>query len=185
MTRTMPRALAVAVALATTVLPFAARADRIEPVRSGTILGWAYTWPATFSGEARDCRWSEERAGGNPECLTWLMGGCSPALAGRNPASTASIVDVGDLADGSTPWVFQWRTRGPANPNEGVTSGGVVVQMWSKDCTEIVGSKWRSRMTGYCCPGRNHMDTTLQIPRDAKWMTVATNDTTNLEWRLT
>lgn len=62
---------------------------------SGTITGWGHTWPAMFSGEARDCLWSEGFPGANPECEAWVVSGCDLHLAGRNPAVTASIVDDG------------------------------------------------------------------------------------------
>ena len=79
---------------------------------------------------------------------------------------TASIVDVADLADGT-----------------GI-GGGVVVQLWRNDCTEILSSKWRSvDWTSLSYP-TNRRSTSFALPRAAKWMTVTTNDTALLPWTL-
>src|SRR5688572_5924417 len=94
-TRTLIAAAVAVLAMTTTAAP--SSAARQEPLRSGTITGWGATWVAMFNGEARDCQWSEWRTGGDPECLAWLKSGCNPALAGREPAVTASIEDVGEL----------------------------------------------------------------------------------------
>lgn len=58
------------VAALAVALPSSVRAE--EPLRSGTITGWGYTWPAMFSGEARNCQWDEWTftlglRGANPE----------------------------------------------------------------------------------------------------------------------
>lgn len=172
------RLLLVSAILATAALPSAVRAD--DPVRSGTITGWGYTFFAMFNGEARDCQWSEWDLGGvrgvNPECRVWLDSGCDPAWAGRDPAVTASIQDISELADGRTARTFQWGSS---------TSGwgGVVVQLWTADCTEIEDAKWRSRV-GTCC-WTDLSETTFAIPRQARWMTVTTNDNHMVEWTLT
>ena len=174
--RTLLAATVAVAAMTMTAAP--SLAARQEPVRSGTILGWGATWPAMFNGEARDCQWSEWDAGGNPECLAWLESGCNPALAGREPAVTASIVDVADLADGTTRRAFQWRAT--SYPGWGVARG-VVVQLWRSDCTEIRSSKWRSlNWTEWT----NRTSTSFRIPRAATWMTVTTNDTALLKWSL-
>lgn len=182
MTRAIRIGLAVAVAVAAIIaVGPRASAARQEPTRSGTITGWGATWVAMFNGEARDCQWSEWVAGANPECAAWLQSGSNPALAGRNPAVTASIENVAEFADGTTPRHFDWRAIG--YPGFGI-GGGVVVQLWRKDCTEIRSSKWRS--AEWYGPGRwsNRSSTTFPIPSDAKWMTVTTNDTANLRWNL-
>jgi hypothetical protein len=182
----MRRILSVAAIAALLVaVPSAGRAA--EPLRSGTITGWGYTWPAMFSGEARNCQWDEWTfelglRGVNPECRVWLESGCDPDLAGREPAVTASIVDVGDLADGHTTRTFEWGA-----PPE-TDYGGVVVQLWRADCTEIEGSEWRSvnRPGATCCTAwTHHMKRAFVIPRDATWMTVTTNDTAYVRWVLT
>jgi hypothetical protein len=175
-------AAVLAVALMTLAAP--SSAARAQPVRSGTITGWGLTWPAMFSGEARDCQWTEWEAGGNPECLAWLKSGCNPALAGREPAVTASIVDVTKIADGTTQRAFSWRaTSAPAD----VLSGGVVLQMWTKDCKEIKSTAWRSveRFPDNPRGWTNRPTTTFRIPSTAKWMTITTNDSANLTWTLT
>lgn len=176
--RLVALALTVSAAVA---LPPSVRAD--EPLRSGTITGWGYTWPAMFSGEARNCQWNEwylaDGVGGaNPECRAWLESGCDPALAGREPAVTASIQDVSDLADGATARLFNWSA-----PPE-TDYGGVVLQLWRTDCTEIAGSEWRSLRRRW--PSwANEFSARFVIPSDAAWMTVTTNDTAAVRWTLT
>ena len=170
-------ALCVMTVLAATLMS-PARAQ--EPLRSGTITGWGFTFFAMFNGEARDCQWSEWEIegtrGANPECRVWLDSGCDPALAGRDPAVSASIQDVSALADGATTRTFEWGSD---------TSGwgGVVVQLWAADCTEIEQAKWRSRESPCCWS--NARGTTFAIPPDARWMTVTTNDNHKVEWTLT
>ena len=95
---------------------------------------------------------------------------------------TASIENVAKLADGTTKRFFQWRAT--SYPGWGI-GGGVVIQMWRKDCTEISASKWRS--ASWVGPGDwfNRPSTNLVIPLGAAWMTVTTNDTANLRWTLT
>ena len=154
-----------------------------EPVRSGTITGWGYTWPAMFSGEARNCQWDEWDLegvrGANPECRVWLDSGCDPDLAGREPAVTASIVEISDLADGTTTRTFEWGTDQLV---EGDDHGGVVVQMWTADCREVLEGHWRSVNRSWY--GKHFPGTTFRIPRDVTWMTVTTNDTVKVHWTL-
>ena len=134
-----------------------------------------------FSGEARDCLWSEWGAGAgpNPECEAWVLSGCDPDLAGREPAVTASIVDVADLADDNATRVFEWRAR------DGYDYGGVVVQLWTAQCTEIPGSKWRSRNPAFYSNIVQQHERNFLLPPETGWMTVTTNDPVNLEWTLT
>lgn len=174
-------AIVAVAALTTAASPSSAAAPK--PVRSGTITGWGATWPAMFSGDAWACQSNGWSVGANPECAVWLKSGCNPVLAGRNPAVTASIVDIKSLADGTTPRTFDWRAV--RYPGFGA-GGGVVVQLWRNDCTEIVSSRWRSL-------DRPHYDnsswtsrpsTTFSIPPSTKWMTVTTNDTADLTWTL-
>lgn len=180
MTRTVRICLAAILAVAAITATAAPSPAAPKPARSGTITGWGITWPAsgwgvsTFDGRALDCQ------SGNPECLAWLTSGCSAALAGRDPAVTASIVDVAKLADGRTARTFAWRAGDPVGP----AAGGVVVQLWRKDCTEIRASKWRSALWGRSSLSANRHHATFVIPRDAAWMTVTTNDTANLRWTL-
>lgn len=158
--------------------PSSVRAE--EPLRAGTITGWGLTWPAMFSGEVRNCQWDEVASPWgslNAECRVWLDSGCDAALAGRDPAVTASIEDVSDLADGATPRNFEW--------DAAVDDGGVVVQLWTGECTEIEGTEWRSLdRQGRCCSWIQHKSTTFVMPPDATWMTVTTNDTVMVEWTL-
>lgn len=113
------------------------------------------------------------------------MSGCNPALAGRDPASTASIVNVGALAGGK-PRVFEWGVEPPGRELGDTSYGGVVVQMWTKGCAEITYSKWRSLVRYEPFKGPRHdRRRTFEIPPSAMWMTVTTNDTLNVTWRLT
>lgn len=110
----------------------------------------------------------------------WLESGCDPALAGREPAVTASIQSVSNLADGATSRAFDWSA-----PPE-TDYGGVVVQLWNADCTEVPGSEWRSMDRRGTWPTRvNDFSTRFVIPEGANWMTVTTNDTAEVKWTLT
>ena len=182
MTRATRIALGAAVAVAAIAMTVSPPSSaRQEPVRSGTIAGWGATWVAMSNGAAKDCEWSDWNGPGNPECLAWLRSGCDPALAGRNPAVTASIENVADLADGTTPRKFDWRAFSYPGWS---TGGGVMIQLWRKDCTEIRSSKWLSVEWNEANEWTNRPTTTFRIPREAEWMTVTTNDTANLEWEL-
>lgn len=173
--------LAAAVAVASITMTAQPSIASQRPVRSGTIAGWGPTWVAMSNGEAWDCGASQMDRPGNPECLAWLHSGCNPALAGRNPAVTASIENVGKLAGGTKPRHFNWSAI--SYPGWGI-GGGVVVQFWRKDCTGIRASTWRS--VEWYGPGRwdTRHSTTFRIPADAAWMTVTTNDTADLRWTL-
>lgn len=145
------------------------------PLRSGTILsgtgldfGGGEPWenPAT---ERSGCQYAMD-------CLAWLHSGCNPALAGHDPALTASIVDVGDLADGRTrrslhvsiPPFPRW----PLWP-------GAVLQLWRQDCTEIHDPSIGADST---CEWN---DCQFLIPTRARWMTVSGLATTEqLSWTL-
>lgn len=144
------------------------------PLRSGTLIGGLF-----YAGEARDCR-------DVPDCLAWVESGCDPHLTGRDPAWTASIENVADLADGRTRRAFEFRVVAGS-----IGWGGVVVQFWRRDCSDIDRSatrsrNWKNEPGGETGPttlsGRTF--TRLRIPSDAKWMTVATHDTFNIEWTL-
>lgn len=113
------------------------------------------------------------------DCLAWLESGCDPALAGREPAVMATIVDVRDLADGRTP-------RSIRLSGTGLHWGEVLVQFWRStpeamypwlECEEIVESSY---LTGY-----PRHDQSRAIPLGAKWMTITTNvDNTTVTWTL-
>src|SRR5687768_7091952 len=132
-TRALSTGLAALVAVAAITMARPSSAAPQEPIRSGTIAGWGATWVAMSNGAAKDCQWSDWNGPGNPECLAWLRSGCDPALAGRNPAVTASIENVAEFADGTTKREFDWRAF--RYPGWGI-GGGVVVQLWREDCTE-------------------------------------------------
>ena len=161
---------------------FSARAGR-APLRSGTIVGGAgletaggdpWEQPAT---ERSGCEYAAE-------CFTWLQSGCDPALAGQEPALTASIVPVDDLAD-ATPRELEMRTE--RIPPWGVYPG-VVVQFWRDDCTEIPSAKRHTLGQDSTCDGytgRGFVRCTFPIPAGAKWMTLSGYVTTlHLSWTL-
>src|SRR5688500_13131207 len=86
------------VALVTVGLPGLARSASLAPsppLRSGRIVGGPDTTGSAPCGLA-------------PDCVAWLQSGCNPALAGRDPALHTSIVDVSDLADGTTRRVLEY-----------------------------------------------------------------------------
>ena len=178
MTRTLRLALVVAVAVATApLLPSAARADRAEPLRSGTIVGGAGL--RTGGGDP----WENpaiQRSGCEyaAECRAWHQSGCNPALAEHELVLTTSIVDVGDLADGP-PRTLQMVA--PRIPPWGLWPG-VVVQLWRQDCTEIVDEKRHTIGPDATCP---RYACRLEIPTEAKWMTLSGYATTvQLSWTL-
>ena len=142
-----------------------------KPLRSGTIVGG--TGVIVAGDQPAGERWGCEYTA---DCQAWLQSGCQPALAGREPALTASIVDVGALADGRTRRSFAWHAPSWVHP-------GAVIEFWRKDCTEIANVERHTHnpylnRCGTCEP--------LRIPRGAKWMTVSGNWTTvQLSWTLT
>lgn len=151
----MRRIISMAVLIALIVVPAHGAAAGGQPVRSGNIVTGYQS--DHLLGEPGTC-WTA------PDCVAWLKAGCAPALAGRQPAVMASIVDVADLADGVTSWWF--------DNDYGYTEypGWVGIQLWRRDCTEIK----RSRGSG---------NQFLTIPARAKWMTVtAAPSLPRLDW---
>jgi hypothetical protein len=147
-----------------------ANLPRAQPVRSGTIL----------SGDA----WFVESKVGAcqmaPDCRAWLETDCNAALAERDPAVMASIVRVDDLADGRTPRGFDFKLAKPA----GLRWGGIVLQFWREDCTQIRGSLWRSWQEGRY--GNSQRGPSPVVPVSAEWMTVSSApDNPHIEWTLT
>ena len=123
------------------------------------------------------------------ECLAWKQSGCNPALAGHNPVLTASIVDVGDLADGST--ARSLLMVAPSIPPWGLYPGADI-QFWQRDCTEIHDARRHSIGEGSSAtcdwPSGVHRGgrCTFEIPTGAKWMTLSGYATTvQLAWTLT
>lgn len=175
MTRT--RVLLVGVLIAALMAGLAPTVQaQAEPLRSGSIVVGA-------GSSQRAIGWPGEAVDGEcqmvPDCLAWLESGCDPALAGREPAVTASIVDVSDLADGHTP-------RRITLSGVGLHWGEVLVQFWRStpgnrypwfDCQEIEGSSF---LTGYA-----RHNGPRAIPLGASWMTITTNvDNTTISWAL-
>ena len=144
------------------------------PVRSGSIVtgaGWV------LDGQLGGCQMS-------PECGAWLATDC---LEGRvtewEPGLTASIVDVDELADGpSIERVFRFGNGWSSAP----VWGGVQLQFWTSDCTEIPEARWRSTDCDGNASERNCSSLRFRIPVSAKWMTVTGyQDSVNLTWTVT
>lgn len=145
-----------------------AEAKKRRTVLSGSIVTGAW-WDAYLHG-LTGCQTA-------PECHAWVSAGCQPAvtgraLTGRDPALTASIEDVGHLADGAASWRFEWENGYSEH------AGWVVVQLWRENCTEIRSSKWCS-VSG-CDPyvtspeweSNDSRSTRLRLPSSARFMTV-------------
>lgn len=153
-----------------------------KPVRSGTIVGGiglelagGQPWEQP-AAERSGCEYA-------PDCLAWLQSGCNPALAGQNPALTASIVDVGDLAGRRTQRSL--RMAAPSIPPSGLWPGAVI-QLWRQDCTEIPGTKQHSIGSDSKCEWQEAVQCSVRIPTGARWMTVSGYATTaQLTWTLT
>jgi hypothetical protein len=143
-----------------------------EPVRSGSILtgtGWL------LDGVVGGCQMA-------PECAAWLNTHCEQALAGQDPALSASIVDVGELADGPrTERVFRF-----GGGDSGLAWGGVQLQFWSSDCVELPRTRWRSTDCHGDGAGVDCSELRFRMPADAQWMTVTGyQDNVHLAWTLT
>jgi hypothetical protein len=153
-----PRAVLVSVLVVASVwsAPDARSAER--PLRSGRIVSGVLTTSPSW-----DC-WMV------PDCAAWLASGCDPALAGRDPAWLASIVDVRDLADSETTRTFWYGTAEPA----GFDPGGMTVEFWTDGCHEIWGRRFWDR----------NRDFPVKVPVNAAWMTVTANDKINAAWTL-
>ena len=161
-----------------------ARGDE-APLRSGTILGGAGLEVSDLEAGAEN---PLDRSGCEyaADCAAWLRSGCDPALAGVDPALTASIVDVAELADGSTRRSLEMRA--PSIPPWGLYPGAAI-QFWRRDCTEIpdtdlhtIGEEAMS-CHGHVGSGSGWCE--LRIPAGATWMTLSGYVTTaNLSWTL-
>lgn len=141
-----------------------------KPVRSGTIVsgdGWL------LDNQLGGCQMA-------PDCVSWLESGCDPSLTGRDPAVMASIVDVANLAH-DHPMIFRF---GPHDAG-GLVLGGAVVQLWDRDCNEILSSRWRSTDCDGDASGRDCTEGRFLIPASATWMTVTGyQDNVNMVWTL-
>lgn len=167
----------VAIGAAATVLLVLALPTRAaEPLRSGRIVtGVAPSgqWDVDYDDHLDGCMAA-------PECVAWRTSGCSPSLAGRDPAVDVSIVDVADLADGET------QRRFDLDPNHaGLAWGWVVVEFASADCMPITH---RSRIPKVCGDAECPPDVdryTVVIPQGARWMAISSrHDNINVAWTL-
>ena len=181
----MRRTISTIILLALSMAPVQiAAADNRSPLRSGMIEGG--TGVITGGGEP----WENpaiQRSGCEYalDCRTWLHSGCNPALAGHDPVATASIVDVGDLADGRTRRTFQ--TVAPKIPPWGLYPGAAI-QLWRQNCTEIRKAKWHTLGSELRCDWNPYPSIRckgFRIPTGAKWMTVSGYATTvHMSWSL-
>jgi hypothetical protein len=152
-----------------------------KPLRSGTIVGgsgvriWTGQPSADGAIERTGCEYAVD-------CRSWLLSGCQPALAGRDPVLTASIVDVRSLANGRTRRFLEMTA--PRVPPWGLWPGADI-QFWRQDCTEI-GNGQRMIGTGLTCAGRTAgRCVEFRIPKGARWMTLSAHATTaRLSWTL-
>jgi hypothetical protein len=158
--------LVVALLLAATSSSPVGAAPRL---RSGTIVSGTGESPANF--------WVKGMEGcvGAPTCSTWLQSQCSPALAGKNPALHASIVDVADLAGGSRERVF-WVQQGV-----GINWGRYIIQFWTG--TKLSSYRWCREMLDARVSGYAY--SRFRIPSGARWMTITSSpDNTQIKWNL-
>ena len=177
----MKRIVVVLVSIGLLALSLATAEAGPEPLRTGTIesgtgVNFAGDEPL---GERLGCEYAVD-------CRAWLQSGCNPALAGHDPALTASIVEVSALADGRTHRALGWSAPAKVHP-------GVMIQFWRQDCTDFPDAEWHSvESRSTTCEsrpgwpdGRNRCRP-LRIPHGARWMTVSAYWTTShLTWTLT
>jgi hypothetical protein len=159
-----------------------AQAKPPAPLRSGRILsGVLTTSPAWHCGL-------------EPDCVPWLASGCDPALASPRVSWLSAIVDVADLADGTTPRTFTIkRTRA------GRIIGGASFQFWTRDCEEVHWLAWHTFWEcrygqtpyGFPCESKRSPDAvlgldwiraTFPLPPEVAWMTISANDNLNIAW---
>lgn len=153
----MRRIISATIICALMLVPVEGAVADEEPVRrSGTIVtGVEWFYEYVLGEETQGCETA-------PDCQAWLETGCEPTVTGRNPAVMASIENVADLADGITPWRFEFQADWDC------CTGWAVVQFWQQDCTEIPDSRWHSAK----CSDNSCRTTDLRIPESAEWMTV-------------
>lgn len=135
------------------------------PVRSGTIIGGYYPFAGVAPGPGPDCM-------ATADCAPWVVAGCPAAMAGMNPALHTSIVDVRAIAGSRRAWTLRVDAAVPVG-----MLGGVSVQLWDFACTEIYqhgGDFWTAIESA----------ARFKIPKEARWMTVASVDTPPLTWAL-
>ena len=182
--------LVAAVAVGTMVMPVTAARSTSDattpPLRQGTIVGGPDTMGSMPCGIA-------------PDCAAWLQSGCSPALAGVDPALFTSIVDVAALADGTTLRAFSY--------SKVALWSGVTVQFWDGGCAALGDcmslppqvpahdSWWFGLDEPFGCRGaeiagarpvdaNRDSFTTFAIPSGAAWMTVSGSAAIHVRWTL-
>lgn len=179
------RMAAVAVGLAAFVavsLPASARGQ--EVLRSGTIVsGVGETQVSLYVRGMEGCA-------GAPTCAAWLQSACHPALVGTDHAVHAAIVDVAELADGTTERTLEF-DRGTA----ALSPGHFIVQFWDHTYLAVSGGEWEwcseildRRMSNWdgATSGTMRGDSwTFEIPERAHWMTITSSpDNLVINWQL-
>jgi hypothetical protein len=167
------RRWALAAALVTVLLAGSSARAQPELYRAGHIVGGL---DMTYAAE--DCRTL-------PDCGTWVSAGCPAGVENVQPSWVTAIADVAGYADGRTTRWFEFGPDGAV----GSVGGGVAMQFWRADCTEIRAARWHSWSTptppDAAHPAKQQLLHALTIPLGATWMTVAANDNDNLVWYLT
>lgn len=180
----MRRIISATILLALLLAPVQiAAADNRAVLRSGTISGGTglelaggQPWENP-AAERSGCQYALD-------CRAWLQSGCEPALAGHDPALTASIVDVSDLAGDRTRRSLHMVA--PRIPPWGLYPGAVI-QFWRQDCTEIRFAKRHTIGTNSGCEWQDGVARckAFRIPTRARWMTISGYATTaRLSWSL-
>lgn len=170
--------MGAAVASLLLAMPSSVRAG--DPLRSGTIVSGT---GATGGSPG----WGMDGCVGAPTCWAWYMSACDSRLAGQDPATMSSIVDIEEVVDANPDRILEVRD------GVGLNWGQFRVQFWTETghpggqgaCREIL----EGRLTSWDCQrSRNYSQTRceLRIPYYAHWMTITSSpDNTNIHWTLT
>lgn len=156
------------IALAVPSLP---AANAAKPVRTGSVAGGPID-----TGPSSSCQLSAD-------CLVWLASGCSPYLAGLDPAVQSSIVDVSDLAGRRTVRRFVV-LPGSSSGAPGVVIGGFRVQFWTAGCAEVEPDLPAVDENTTYYPEYIRTASRFRIPARAAWMTAVADDNLVIRWEM-
>lgn len=136
--------------------------DESRPLRSGSILG------GFFIMGTPGCQRT-------PDCQLWLGSNCSSdAIFFTEPALYTAFVDVADMAGSPQKRLVQVTP----STKVAVVWGGLRVELWQSDCSRInTGPRTLLVRPGWPIE--------LRIPTGARWMTLTSADSTQLDWTLT